>query len=94
MKLSTVKRNILNAFTKDKILFENNQYILLTDGVIFDTEKLLDQTKSSVISKDALLSIAENEEKFFESINGHCLGGYLLHKNEDKWVIFTNPLRR
>ena len=86
----TVKRNILNAFTKDKIFFENNQYILLTDGVIFDTEKLLDQTKTSDI-KDALLSIAENEEKFFESINGHCSGA-LYYKNEDKWVIFTNPL--
>ena len=65
----TVKRNVLNAFINDKIFFENDKYILVTDGVIFDTEQLLRDTNTSSI-KDALLSIAENEDNFFEKING------------------------
>lgn len=86
----TVKRNVLNAFINDKIFFENDKYILVTDGVIFDTEQLLRDTNTSSI-KDALLSIAENEDNFFEKINGHCSGA-LYYKKENKWVVFTNPL--
>lgn len=85
-----IKRTSLDSFRDDKIFIEDESYIVITEGVIYNTSEL--NTKYCCESfKDTLIHLIESKEKFFEEFRG-TFSGAVYYKKNNKWVIFTDHL--
>lgn len=76
-------------FLNDKFLFENESYIYLLDGVIFNNHKLMEKYKCA----DWKLCIEEMHRKnaftFYNEFRGSFLG-LVYDKRKDSWMFYTD----
>lgn len=91
----SVERYTINKFLNDKAFYEDNDFVVLTEGVILNSlslqKKYLGTEKSSA-EKMALTVIKmyqEDGEKFFEDFRG-SFSGFFYDKKHDLCLIYTN----
>ena len=84
-----LERRTIKKFEKDKVFTEDDEYIIITEGVILNSLKLIEKYKASNF-KNAIISMyRKNGETFFEEFRG-SFSGLFYDKNKNKWIIYTN----
>lgn len=79
----------LDKFKDDNIFFENEKYIIVLNGVIFNKNELIENEDSWLIT---VIKIYESfGESFFEKLRG-SFSGLFYDKEKDKWLIFTDHI--
>lgn len=80
---------IFDKFKDDNIFFENEKYIIVLDGVIFNKSELIKDEDSWLIT---VIKIYEDfGDSFFKKFRG-SFSGLFYDKEKDKWVIFTDHI--
>lgn len=86
----TISRSTLNEFLNDKLLFENNDYIVLLEGVVLNSNELIIEYDKDNWH-DTVNYIITEKENWFSILEGP-VSGAVYYKKDDKWVIFTGKL--
>lgn len=80
--------NMIRKFEEDKVFFEDDDCIIILDGVVLNK-------KSFQYSDDWAATIKElyykEGETFFKNLRG-CFAGALFDKKQTKWIVFTDQL--
>ncbi|MEK4604536.1 MULTISPECIES: asparagine synthase-related protein [Bacillus] len=84
-------RFVNNKFLNDKVFFENDKYIVITDGVLLNSTFLKEKYHKESISELLIEMYEQCGETFFEQIRGSysCI---LYNKEADNWLIYTDHL--
>lgn len=78
-------------FNKDKIYYEDEQFLLIVDGVIFN-KTLICGTNSNTELKFILINMYKSiGDNFFKSLKGSYYGA-LFDKKKNKWIVFTDHI--
>jgi len=86
-----LERRTIKKFEKDKVFTEDDKYIMITEGVILNSLKLIEKYKA-LNFKNAIINMYEkNGETFFEEFRG-SFSGLFYDKKKDKWIIYTNHI--
>lgn len=92
-----VERRTINKFMNDKVFYEDENYVVLTEGVVLNSlhlqEKFLGGSKSD--DKKFASAIIEmykkNGEQFFADFRG-SFSGVFYDKKADLWLVYTNHI--
>lgn len=85
-----VKTNVLNKFNGDKVFIQNENNIIVIDGVVYNKNDLI--RKYNAVDWDSTVSLmADMNECFFSEFDG-SFSGALFIKEKNKWLFFTSPL--
>lgn len=83
------RNNLITKFENDKIFNENDDYIVILDGVVTNKKEL----EAKYLQDnwfETVIKLYENDgEKFFSSLRG-SFAGALYIKKADKWIIFSD----
>ncbi|PEJ17460.1 asparagine synthase [Bacillus toyonensis] len=84
-------RFVNNKFLNDKVFFENDKYIVITDGILLNSTFLKEKYHKESISELLIEMYEQCGETFFEQIRGSysCI---LYNKEADNWLIYTDRL--
>ena len=85
-----ISRSTLNKFLNDKLLFENNDYVVLLEGVALNSIELITEYDKDNWHDTVNYLVAE-KENWFSLLEGP-LSGAVYYKKGDKWVVFTGKL--
>ncbi len=83
-----VCRNTLNKFLDDKILQENERYIIVTDGVLLNKKTLMEQYQCDSLFALIITMYQQHGIKFPDYFRGG-VSGALYDKVENQWHIWT-----
>lgn len=82
-------RNTIKKFHHDKCLYENDEYVILAEGVIFNKAELFDEYSCQRI-EDLIMCLYERSgERYFDCFRGP-FSGAIYDKAQRKWVIYTS----
>jgi asparagine synthase (glutamine-hydrolysing) len=84
-----IEKRTIRKFENDKILKENDDYIILIEGVILNSKKLIKKYNENDLFNTVINMYKINGEKFFEEFKG-SFSGIFYDKKVDKWLIYTN----
>lgn len=86
----TIQVNALNKFRNDKIFWQDDDVVIILDGIIFNKHEL---SKSIGCEdwKQTVKKLFEKEEDFYKHLRG-CFCGAVLNKKTDKWFVFTDQI--
>ncbi|MGQ9856721.1 MAG: asparagine synthase [Fervidobacterium sp.] len=84
-----IERRTIRKFLNDKVFFDDEKYLIVTEGVILNSRQLLSKYGQASL-KDTIVKMYEkNGETFFNEFRG-SFSGVLYDKALDKWLIYTN----
>ena len=86
-----ISRNTLNKFMKDKLFLETTQYIIVLEGVIYNSIDLINKYNVLNFSEAIQCLLNSNKHDFFKHLDG-SFSGAVFFKDENKWIIYTGPL--
>lgn len=76
-----------NKFLNDKIFYEDENYIIITEGVILNLRDL--EARNNVKSLEALIiKLAKKERPFYSLFRG-TFSGAVFFKERNEWIIYT-----
>ena len=84
-----IARNTLNKFLDDKVLFENDQIIVVTEGILLNKQELLKKYNKDSLSQ--LFEVITSNDEFFKEFRGPY-SGCIYYKLKDEWIVFTNHI--
>ncbi|MCI8407943.1 MAG: hypothetical protein HFJ09_01555 [Lachnospiraceae bacterium] len=84
-----VQRNTLDKFFLDKTLYQNEEYIVLLEGVLLNKMDLFQKYHSEDVASLAISMYHQIGVKFFKEFRGSFSGAF-YSKKKDEWLIFTN----
>ena len=85
-----IKQNVLDSFKNDKIIFENEDAMIVTDGIIYNLQELKKTYNATDLSQ-LILILSKKSEDFFKCFSGH-FSGAIYYKKTKKIVAYTNQL--
>lgn len=85
-----IKQNVLDSFKNDKIIFENEDAMIVTDGIIYNLQELKKKYNATDLSQ-LILILSKKNEDFFKCFSGH-FSGAIYYKKTKKIVAYTNQL--
>ncbi|MDM5211549.1 hypothetical protein QUF94_08860 [Peribacillus sp. NJ4] len=85
------ENRVNKKFQNDKIFYENEKYIIITDGILLNSKQLINRYKSENLVETIIKMYEYKGEQFFNEIRGSysCI---LFDKKSEKWLIFTDQL--
>lgn len=86
-----LRRFTINKFIDDKCFFQNNDYILIIDGVILNKNLFTEQNIPLTWEQIIINLYEKNGDSFFNVFRG-SFSGLLYDKKADKWIIFTDHI--
>ncbi len=84
-----LERRTIRKFQKDKVFIEDDEYIVITEGVVLNSLKLLEKYKATNLKNTIVEMYEKNGETFFDEFRG-SFSGLLYDKRKNKWIIYTN----
>lgn len=88
-----IQRNTLNKYLDDKLFFENEEVVVILEGVILNKVELCQKYEDDNFSSTVLKMRKENKTAFFNDFRG-SFSGAVLDKEKDEWLIFTDHIGR
>ena len=85
----TVQRAVLDSFIDDKLFIDIEKYLIVTDGIIINSDKLKSVYHTNILV-EAILQILDSGQDIYKKI-GHLASGAIYEKQTKTWTIFTNP---
>lgn len=86
----TVKWNTLDKFSADKVFFQDEDVILILDGVILNKSEIL-KNSGDLSWRDAVKKLYFESDTFFNDFRG-AFSGAVYDKNKERWIIFTDHI--
>lgn len=86
-----VKQNTIDKFMDDKLFEENNDYFVVTDGVLLNTIELKEKYKTSSLFETLVAMYKINGDRFIAELRG-SFSGVFLDKKTDKKIVFTDHI--
>lgn len=84
----TIKRNTLDKFMDDKLFSEDEDIIIITEGIFLNKRELSDKkTWFETVKQMALV----DEDSYFDIFRGNFAGAHYNKKNR-KWIIYADAL--
>ncbi|MBP3742929.1 MAG: hypothetical protein J6J00_08095 [Treponema sp.] len=96
-KTYSVERHTISKFLNDKAFYEDDKYLVVTEGVILNSLHLQKMYLGTTDSSDRKLAqtiiemYKKKGEKFFNDFRG-SFSGVFFDKNEGVWLIYTNHI--
>lgn len=84
-----IERRTIRKFLNDKVFFENEKYIILTEGVILNSKQLTSRYNKKSLAETIQEMYESGGETFFSEFRG-SFSGLLYDKQKDVWLIYTN----
>lgn len=84
-----IARRTLNKYMLDKCIKEDEEYIVVTDGVILNKVYMLKKYNAKDVFSLIKNMYRYGGETFFEEFRG-SFSGALYIKKENKWIVYTN----
>lgn len=84
-----IKRMTVNKFLNDKAFCQDNEYIIVIEGVLLNKKMLFHKYKVDYVSLLVRKMYEFAGEDFFSEFRG-SFSGALYIKSEKKWIVFTN----
>ena len=78
-------------FANDKILEENDQYIIGTEGVITNLKFLKEEHRTDDVFSTLILLFEKHGTGFVNLLRGD-FSGFIYHKPSKAWYVFSNPV--
>lgn len=85
-----IQRNTLNKFMDDKIFFQNDEFIIILDGVILNKLDLM-KTYQTERWLDTILLMIQEDNCFFSRLRG-AFSGAVYEKKKRSWMAFTDQI--
>lgn len=83
------QRSTLNKFLDDKVFFQDDSYICISEGAILNKKNLFSLYNVNSVFDLFKKMYAQDGEAFFSAFRG-SFSGALFDKNKKRWVIYTN----
>lgn len=80
--------NVLNKYMDDKLFYQNDDFVILLDGVILNKRDLMAQLKTDSWA-DAVCCMIRQDPRWFQSLRG-VFSGAVLDKHTNIWSCFTD----
>ena len=84
-------RYTLDKFLNDKIFFENEDYIIILEGVILNKKLLLTSNNMVTLKEYIITRVNLNQFDFFKDFRG-SFSGAIYHKKRSVWHFYTNHI--
>ena len=85
-----IQRRTLRKFLEDKVFYQDENYLILTEGVIFNKTDLVKKYKKENF-KDTIIEMYKNKEEFFLEFRG-TFSGVFIDKVTSKTLIYTDHI--
>ena len=86
-----IERRVVNKFMNDRLFIDNEEYIVVVEGVILNNHELIAKYKVSSWC-DAVISMYKSlGDEFFKDFRG-SFSGIFYDKQQDKWLVYTNHI--
>lgn len=85
-----MKRNTLNKYLQDKIFCQNEDYVLILEGVILNKTELCNQYGSE-LSQVLVRLYEELGDEFPRGLRG-SFSGAVYEKKADRWLLYTDQI--
>lgn len=82
-------RNTLNKFLDDKALYEDEDFVVIAEGVLLNKNELLKATGTRSITELAIQGYLNKGDAFFDEFRGP-FSGALYDKAKRRWIVYTN----
>jgi asparagine synthase (glutamine-hydrolysing) len=84
-----LERRTINKFLNDKLFLETEQFIILTEGVIFNSRDLIKKYQKNNFGLTVMAMIDKNPNDFFNEFRG-SFSGLVYDKQSDCLKIYTD----
>lgn len=84
-----VERRTVRKFLNDKVLCNDERYLILTEGVILNSKSLIKKYGKENLRDTVIEMYEKSGEAFFNEFRG-SFSGVLYDKKLNKWLIYTN----
>lgn len=86
-----IQWNSLDKFRNDKLFFQDDELIVVFDGIVFNKESLMKKTRS-VDWKNTIKALYYEDRLHFCKLLRGCFSGAILEKKSRRWVVFTDQI--
>ena len=86
-----VERRVVNKFMNDRLFFEDNNYVVVVEGVVLNNHQLIEQYGASDWGDCVKRMYLRLGEAFFNEFRG-SFSGALFDKSADKWIVYTDHI--
>lgn len=86
-----VEHRTNRKFSNDKFLFENDEYIYLLDGVVFNNHQLMEKYKCADWKECVTEMHRQDALTFYNEFRGSFLG-LVYDKKKDSWLFYTDHI--
>lgn len=86
-----IQRRTIKKFLNDKIFFQDKNYLIVTEGVIFNKFKLIKKYQKENFKDTIIEMYSKNGNIFFNEFRG-SFSGILLDKIKKEMYIFTDQI--
>ncbi|MCM3386847.1 hypothetical protein M3649_01725 [Ureibacillus chungkukjangi] len=88
-KKTFIKQNTNNKFINDKVFEDNDDFFILIEGVILNSNELIQEYKVSIFSEAIVRMYLHYGNDFFKKFRG-SFSGVFFDKANNKKIIYTN----
>lgn len=82
------ERRVVPKFMNDRIFYDNDDYLVILEGIVLNNHELIDKYSASSWSECVIKMYLKEGECFFNAFRGSFSGSF-YDKKEDKWIVFT-----
>ena len=86
-----IQRRTIKKFLDDKVFKQNDEYLIVTEGVIFNKLDLIKKYKKDNFFETIIEMYKKNGETFFNEFRG-SFSGIFIDKKNNKQLIFTDHI--
>ena len=85
-----MKRNTLNKYLQDKIFCQNEDYVLILEGVILNKAELCNQYGAEL--SQVIVRLYEEMGNEFPKVLRGSFSGAVYEKKADRWILYTDQI--
>lgn len=86
-----VERRVINKFMNDRLFIDNEEYLVVIEGVVLNNNELITKYNVSTWYDAVIFMYKSLGDDFFKDFRG-SFSGVFYDKKQDKWLIYTNHI--
>lgn len=86
-----VERRVINKFMNDRLFVDNEDYLVVVEGVILNNHELIAKYNVSTWYDAVIIMYKSLGDDFFKDFRG-SFSGIFYDKQHDKWLVYTNHI--
>lgn len=86
-----VERRVINKFMNDRLFIDNENYLIVLEGVVLNNKELITKYNASTWYEAVITMYKSLGNDFFKDFRG-SFSGIFYDKKQDKWLIYTNHI--